>query len=170
MVYSVDVTLVLQIMNYGCDSAMYGENGFQTAYGKLGLLQVLLLKGTLIQVLSNTLPDHILATIKEHLAILCDALKLQLSMNCPNITYVILIIETPPNFKNPLFFDSINFPSTHGVILKTFIVYNSKQEVTDTAAFIKSKLLPPLQNHGLVKHYHSDMSVKYLHQTFKDFS
>ena len=148
----------------------FGEDTFRPAYGKLGLLRVHLSKGTPIQALSATLPDHILATVKQHLAIPQDALELRLPTNRPNITYATTpIIGSLRNFENLCFL----IPSTFHppmIIPKTLVFHDSKQEATDAAAFIESRLPPSLRNRGIVKHYHSDMSAEYLQQTFDDFS
>ncbi|KAH0831172.1 hypothetical protein J3R83DRAFT_13749 [Lanmaoa asiatica] len=56
------------------------------------------------------------------------------------------------------------------LIPKTLIFHDSKQDATDAADFMDSNLPRPLKNRGIVKHYHSDMSVEYLQQTFEDFS
>ncbi|KAG9312619.1 hypothetical protein JVU11DRAFT_7025 [Chiua virens] len=82
---------------------------------------------TPIQILSATLPDRVLAAIKQQFAISPDVLELQLSTNHPNIIF-------------------------------------------DVAEFMDANLPHGLENHGVVKHYHSTMSVEYLQQTFEDFS
>ncbi|KAG9312823.1 hypothetical protein JVU11DRAFT_6242 [Chiua virens] len=43
-------------------------------------------------------------------------------------------------------------------IPKTLVFHDSKQDATDSDAS------------GIIKHYHSDMSAKYLQKTFNDFS
>ncbi|KAF8432363.1 hypothetical protein L210DRAFT_962264 [Boletus edulis BED1] len=44
------------------------------------------------------------------------------------------------------------------VIPKTLVFHDLKQEATDAAAFIESRLPQYLRNIGIVKHYHSDLS------------
>ena len=55
------------------------------------------------------------------------------------------------------------------LIPKMLVFHDSKQDATEAATFINSHLLKSLQNQGIVKYYHSDMSIGYLQQTFEDF-
>ena len=55
-------------------------------------------------------------------------------------------------------------------IPKTLVFHDSKQDATDAARYTNSRLPKELQNQGIVKHYHSDMSAEYLQQTYEDFS
>ena len=148
----------------------YGKIAFRPAYGKIGLLCPLLSKGVSIQALSATLPDHILATVKNQLALSPNLFKICLTTNHPNITFVTIpVIRTLRSFDN----FSLLIPSTFHppmVLPKMLVFHDSKQDATDTAALIDSRLLRSLQNQGIIKHYHSDMSLHYLQQTFKDFS
>ncbi|KAG1766486.1 hypothetical protein EV702DRAFT_919830, partial [Suillus placidus] len=54
------------------------------------------------------------------------------------------------------------------MIPKTLTFHNNKQEAA--ATYNNSCLPKDLQNQGIIKHYHSDMSVKYLQQTYDDFA
>lgn len=58
----------------------HGEIAFRPAYGKIGLLRPLLSKGIPIQALSTTLPDHILATVKNQLALSSKLLEIRLTV------------------------------------------------------------------------------------------
>jgi hypothetical protein len=55
------------------------------------------------------------------------------------------------------------------MIPKTLIFHDNKQEAAAAAAYNDSCLPKALQNQGIVKHYHSDMSAEYLQQTYDDF-
>ncbi|KAG2751384.1 hypothetical protein P692DRAFT_20847011 [Suillus brevipes Sb2] len=75
-----------------------------------------------------------------------------LSTNRVNITYATtLLIGGPRNFQN-------------------FNCHDNKQEAAAAAAHNDSRLLKALQNQGIVKHYHSDMSAEYLRQIYNDFA
>ncbi|KAG9310388.1 hypothetical protein JVU11DRAFT_9525 [Chiua virens] len=50
-----------------------------------------------------------------------------------------------------------------------FIFHDLKQDATDTAKFMDANLPCGLENHSVVKHYHSTMSIEYFQQTFEDF-
>ena len=148
----------------------YGKIAFRPAYGKIGLLRPLLSKGIPIQVLSTTLPDHILATVKNQLALSPNLFEICLTTNHLNIMFAtILVIGTLCSFDN----FSLLVPSTFHppmVLPKTLVFHDLKQDATDAVALINSRLPRSLQNQGIVKHYHSNMSLQYLQQMFKDFS
>ena len=148
----------------------HGEDAFRPAYGKLGSLRVFLSNGTPFQVLSAMLPHHILATVKQHLALSPNTLELCLSTNRPNITYATIpIVSSLRNFENLRFLIPLSFHPPMA-IPKTLVFHDSKRDATDAAAFVDSNLPPSLRGRGLVKHYHADMSSEYLQQTFNDFS
>ncbi|KAF8119145.1 P-loop containing nucleoside triphosphate hydrolase protein [Boletus edulis] len=150
--------------------AHHGEDAFRPAYGKLGEFRILLPKGTPFQALSATLPRHILAAVKEQLLMSSDCLEIKLSSNRPNITYATLpLVGSLRNFHN---FDVLLPHEFHPpmAIPKTLIFHDCKQDATNAAAYVDARLPHNLQNLGIVKHYHSDMSPEYLQQTFEDFS
>ncbi|KAF8432233.1 P-loop containing nucleoside triphosphate hydrolase protein, partial [Boletus edulis BED1] len=148
----------------------HGEAAFRPAYSKLGELRVLLSKGTPFQVLSATLPPHILSAIMRELMISPNHVTLQLSSNRPNITYATTpLIGSLRNYRNLncLIPDDFQPPMD---IPKTLVFHDSKQDATNAAMYTDSRLPKQLRNRGIVKHYHSDMSAEYLEQTYKDFS
>jgi superfamily II DNA helicase RecQ len=155
---------------YTAGLSHHGEPAFRPAYGRLGDFRVLLPRGTPFQVLSATLPPHILAVVKRELNLAPDYLHIQLSTNRPNITYGATSLTTSlSNFHN------LNFllpPHLHPPMQgpKTLIFHDSKLEATNAALHVDSRLPVHLRNQGIVKHYHSDMSVKYLQRTYEDFS
>jgi superfamily II DNA helicase RecQ len=148
----------------------HGEDAFRPAYGKLGELRVLLCKGTIFQALLATLPPHILSTVRHELMFSPDHISLALSTNRPNITYATTpVIGSLRNFHN---FDVL-IPENYSppmMIPKTLIFHDNKQEAAAAAAYNDSRLPKALQNQGIVKHYHSDMSAEYLQQTYDDFA
>ena len=78
------------------------------------------------------------------------------------------IIGSLQNFENLCFLIlSVFHPPM--AIPKMLVFHDSKQEVTNAAVYIESRLPSCLRNCGLVKHYHLDMSTEYLQQTFDDF-
>ncbi|KAF8452791.1 P-loop containing nucleoside triphosphate hydrolase protein [Boletus edulis BED1] len=136
----------------------HGEDAFRPAYGKLGELRVFLPKGTPFQMLSATLPPHILSTIKEQLMISSDYLEIRLSTNRPNITYATIpLVGGLRNFQNLnlLLLREFHPPMA---IPKTLIFHDCKQDATDAAAYLNTRLPLNIWNH------------EYLQQTFEDFS
>lgn len=99
-----------------------------------------------------------------------DHIHIALSANRQNITYATTpLIGGPRNFHN---FDLL-IPAEYRppmMIPKTLIFHDNKQEAADAAAYNDSHLPKQLQNQGIVKHYHSDMSAEYLQQTYDDFA
>lgn len=99
-----------------------------------------------------------------------ESLEIKLATNRPNITYATIpLVGGLRNFRNLDLLIPREFhpPMT---IPKTLVFHDCKQEATDAAAYVDARLPPNIRNRGVVKHYHSDMSVEYLQQTFEDFS
>ncbi|KAF8834573.1 hypothetical protein BDN67DRAFT_873768, partial [Paxillus ammoniavirescens] len=155
---------------YTAGLAHHREATFRPAYNKLGEFCILLPKSTPFQALSATLPPHILAAVKEQLMISSNCLEIRLSTNRSNIMYATIpLVGSLHNFHN---FNFLIPPEFHPpmAIPKTLVFHDCKQDATDAAAYVNARLPHSLQNHGVVKHYHSDMSAEYLQQTFEDFS
>ena len=147
----------------------YGEDAFRPAYGRLGEFRTILPDGIPFQALSATLPPHIHHII-QHELLMSHPVPITLSTNRPNITYATTpIIGSIRNFQNlnclvPTdFHPPIDIP-------KTLVFHDSKQDATDAACYTNARLPNDLQTQGIVRHYHSNMSVEYLQQTYEDFS
>ncbi|KIK90530.1 hypothetical protein PAXRUDRAFT_801399 [Paxillus rubicundulus Ve08.2h10] len=56
------------------------------------------------------------------------------------------------------------------VIPKTLVFHDCKQEASNAAIYNNNWLPVAMKNQGVIKHYHSNMSAKYLQQTYDDFS
>lgn len=159
---------------YTAGLAHHEEGTFWPAYGNLkwGEFHILLPKGTPFQALSATLPHHILAAVKEQLLMSLNCLEMKLSSNRSNITYMYATHPLVGSLWNLHNFDFLLpqefYPPM--VIPKTLIFHDCKQNTTDATVYIDVRLPHNLQNLGIVKHYHSDMSLEYLQQTFEDFS
>ena len=95
---------------------------------------------------------------------------MKLLSNRPNITYVTIpLVGSLWNFRN---FNLLLPQEFHPpmVIPKTLVFHDCKQDATNAAEYVDARLPPNLQNLGIIKYYHSDMSPEYLQQTFEDFS
>jgi hypothetical protein len=155
---------------YTAELPHHGKEAFQPSFGKLGELHVLLTKDTIYQALSVMLLPHILSVITQELSVPSNHLSLTLSTNLPNIVYAITpLISGTHNFHNFNCLIPSNY-TTPTIIPKTLIFHNNKQEAVDAAAYNNSCLPKALQNWGVVKYYHSDMSAEYLQQTYEDFA
>ena len=73
--------------------------------------------------------------------------------NFQNLDFLI-----PPVFHPPM------------AIPKTLVFHDSKQDATDATTYLNEWLPQNIRNHGIVKHYHSDMLAEYIQATFEDFS
>jgi hypothetical protein len=155
---------------YTAGLSHHSEPAFRPAYGRLGDFHVLLPRGTPFQALSATLPPHILTAIKRELNLAHGYLHIRLSTNHPGITYAVVNLTTSLNdFRN------LNFllpPRLHPPmqIPKTLIFHDCKLEATNAALYVDSHLPVHLRNQGIVKDYQSNMSARYLQQTYEDFS
>ena len=97
-----------------------------------------------------------------------DHIYLALSANRQNITYA-----TTPPLGGPRNFHNFDFliPAEYRppmMIPKTLVFHDNKQEAADVAVYNDSRPPKQLQNQGIVKHYHSDMSAEYLQQTYDE--
>jgi superfamily II DNA helicase RecQ len=148
----------------------YLEQAFRPAYGRLGEFRAILPEGIPFLALSATFAPHIRQVVQRELIMSPDHVTITLSINRPNITYATTPITG--NLRNLSNFDRlipINFHPPME-IPKTLIFHDCKQDATDAARYVNARLPKHLQNQGIVKHYHSDMSVQYLQHTYEDFS
>ena len=143
---------------------------FHPTYGRLGEFWAILPEHVVFQALSATLLQHIYDVIWHELLIRPNHLAITLSTNHSNIVYA-----TAPIINNICDFHNLDFliPTNYHppmIILKTLIFYDLKQDTTDATRYTNARLPQPLQNQGIIWHYHSDMSVEYLQQTYSNFA
>ena len=53
---------------------------------------------------------------------------------------------------------------------KLLIIHDNRNEAANASSYLNSRLPPELQSLEICKHYHSEMSAKYLEKTFASFS
>ena len=148
----------------------YQQDAFCPTYGHLGEFQAILPKYVVFQALSATLLQYIYDVIWHELLIRPNHLAIMLSTNCSNIIYTTApIINNIHDFHNLDFLFPTNYYPPM-IIPKTLIFYDLKQDATDATRYTNARLPQPLQNQGIIQHYHSDMSVEYLQQTYSNFA
>jgi len=149
----------------------HGEDAFRPAYGRLAEFRAILPDTVAFQALSATLPPHIYSVVQRELAMRPNHVRITVSTNRPNIVYATSpIVGNLREFHN---FDCLvpkDFDPELTTIPKTLVFHDNKRDATDAARYTNERLPIPLQNIGIVRHYHSDMSVEYLQQTYTDFS
>ena len=157
-------------MIYSAGLARHGEDPFRPAYSRLGSGFRVFLHKVPFQVLSATLPAHVIDVVEHELMVGSQHLTLRLSTNRPNITFATrMLIDGSRNFYNLSCLVPPKFTATT-VIPKTLVFHDNKLEATNATNFVNALLPKELQSCGIAKHYHSDMSIQYLQQTFDDFA
>jgi len=149
----------------------YGLPAFRPAWGRLGELRVKLRKHIPVQALSGTQPPHIKKVIIEGLLFNEEKLcSIKLSSNRRNTVYATHpIVGDLSDFRNLDFLVPAS-PSIDFRLPKTLVFHDDIDEATAATRYV-NKLLPEhLRRKGLVKHYHSKMSKRYLTKVYEDFS
>ena len=151
----------------------HGQPAFRPSYGTLDVWRVNLLPTTCFQLLSATLPPHILKIVKEKTLISADHKLIKLSSNRANIVYATL----PIRGRGMRDFNNLNFIipnelSDVSLIQKTIVFFDSLDLVIGALDHLCSRLGPTLRHQPkeVIKLYHSQMSVPYLQAVYNDFA
>jgi len=150
--------------------ALYGVPAFRPAWGRLGELRIKLGRQVVVQALSGTQPSHIKKIIVDNLLLDEDTThSIKLSSNRANIIYATHpIVGKLTDFRNLNFLIPQPFPKDCRV-KKTIVFHNSINNAATAAGHHQRQLSESPECKGLVKHYHSVMSKKFLTDTFDDF-
>ncbi|KIJ99836.1 hypothetical protein K443DRAFT_123068 [Laccaria amethystina LaAM-08-1] len=146
---------------------LYGLNAFCPAWGMLDELKALLANDVIWKVFLATFHPHILKTVLQKVLKL-NCIKIQLTSNHPNTMYTTHQfqgrIKDPRNYEcflqHPFDFD------TQPHIL---IFFNDKVVMKKVAQHLDDKLPPEYCGRGVIQHYHSGMSEKYLKRAHDSF-
>jgi superfamily II DNA helicase RecQ len=158
---------------YTAGIPLYGQPAFRPAWGHLGELRLWLPKNTPFQALSGTLPHHIVRCISDKLLFQSDYVRIQLTLNRPNISYAAYpITGALSDFRNLRFLipEHADHPFDPKVIPKTIIFHDNLQEAASVANYLNIHFPEATRHLRIAKHYHSLMSTDYLEQTFQDFA
>ncbi|KAF9545083.1 hypothetical protein CPC08DRAFT_649450 [Agrocybe pediades] len=143
---------------------------FRPAWGALDEVRARLPKATTWQALSATLPLHILKRVDENLSFPQTRRLLRLSINRRNISYAVhTLVNGIQDFHN---LDCVIPQPFHPPMRlpKLLIVHDNKAEADKASSYLNSRLPLAFQSLGVCKHYHGDMSIEYLEETFNGFA
>ena len=148
--------------------AHYGLNAFRPAWGRLDELKAVLPQNVCWTVLSATFPPHVRATVEKKL-LRPGYEAINVTSNRPNTVYatheVINNIEDLRNY-NCFLASPFSMKSQPRVL----IFVDKKDLACQIAAHMDSSLPTEHRDKGIVRHYHSKMSQKYLQLTHEAFT
>ena len=140
--------------------AHYGLDAFRPAWGKLDEIKAILPQTTRWCSCSATLTPLVLKTV-EAKVLRAGYVPIHLSSNRPNTTYAINeAVNSIEELQNYQCFIVTPFVLKNQPRVLIFV--DNKALAMRIAHFLDSLLLPQFKNRGIVLHYHSVMSEKYL--------
>jgi superfamily II DNA helicase RecQ len=146
----------------------YGLDAFRPAWGRLGELRAILPSSVRWAFLSATLPPHIRGHIEKNL-LKTGCVSIHVSSNCPNTTYATHeVINNIENLCNYECFLAVPFSISGQPRVLIFV--DSKELACRISSHLDSCLPTQYQDKGIVKHYHSKMSSRYLELTHTSFT
>lgn len=153
---------------YTAGEPKYGLPAFRPAWGELAGVRTHL-SGVPFLAMSGTLPPHVKACVQELLT--PTALVIELTSNWSNLIYTAYPITGAfNNWKNLDFVIPYQY-NPHERPRKKIIIYVDQTQSTVNVANYLETLLPfHLQRQGLIREYHSKMSLNYLVDAYNDFS
>ncbi|EPQ53881.1 P-loop containing nucleoside triphosphate hydrolase protein [Gloeophyllum trabeum ATCC 11539] len=155
---------------YTAGMKKHGEPAFRPAWGALGKLTAILTKGTAIQMLSATLPKHILDACRRTFAMPPDMPLFRGPLLRPNLAFATMTLSgNLQNFHNLDFLIPATYDSQR-TLDKTIIFIDDRLMTDALATYINNNLPGPSRNSGIAKHYHGGVSEPYLKQVYDDFA
>jgi hypothetical protein len=149
--------------------AKHGQPAFRPLYGRFDTFWLLFPKSMTVIGYSTTLPPHILSVVKKKAGLHHDHFHIHRTCNRPNIMYAThQIVGSLSDFRNLDLILPIECERPDQIPL-TIVFHDSIQECSDAALFQDAKLPPGMPCKGLVRHYHSYMSARYLEETYQAF-
>ncbi|SJL07927.1 uncharacterized protein ARMOST_11285 [Armillaria ostoyae] len=147
---------------------LHGIPAFRPAYARLGALRIKLSSSVPFQALSGTQPPHIKETIVSSLGLKRSNLfSIKLSSNRSNIIYATRPVTGSRNdFRNLAFLIPVDGSRP---TRKALVFHDVADETSLAADYLDSLLSPEHRDHGVVRHYHSGMSLDYLTAVYNDF-
>ena len=148
--------------------AQHGLDAFRPAWGRLDELRAILPHGVRWAFLSATFPPHIRAAIeKKHLQ--PGYISIHVTLNCPNTIYaaheVMNSIEELQNYECFL-----ACPFSLESQPRVLIFVDKTDLACRIAAHLDARLPSEYRDMGIIRHYHSMMSQKYLQVTHEAFT
>ncbi|KAF9537104.1 hypothetical protein CPC08DRAFT_651860, partial [Agrocybe pediades] len=141
---------------------------FRPAWGKLGELKKILSNNVRWKAFSATFPPHILETVTKTI-LKTNYVSIHVTSNRPNTIYathqVFESIDDARNYECFIHGPVFDFDKQPHVL----IFVDNKDHTNLIARHLDSLLPPDYRDRGVVRHYHSGMSERYLRQTHEEF-
>jgi superfamily II DNA helicase RecQ len=149
--------------------AKYGQPAFCPAYGRFNVFRLLFQKSTTVLGFSTTLPPHILSVVKTKMSLRNDHFHIHHTCNRPNIMYATKeIVSSLLDYRNLNLILPTECSSPNQIPL-TIVFHDKVKECSDAALYQDNMLPSSMQHTGLIKHYYSYMSPRYLEETYQSF-
>lgn len=146
----------------------YGLDAFRPAWGRLDELRAILPRNVCWVLLSATFPPHIRATVEKKL-LRPGYIAIHITSNRPNTVYVAHeVLNNIEDFQNYECF--LASPFSLDSQPRVLIFVDKKELACRIAAYLDARLPAEYQDHGVVRHYHSMMSQKYLQTAHEAFT
>jgi len=145
----------------------YGLDAFRPAWGRLDELKAILLQKTHWCACLATFTPLALWTV-ENKVLHSNHVYIHVTSNRPNMIYAMhQVVNSIDDLRNYLCF--LMSPFHPGLQPRVLIFVNNKKLAARIASHLDSCLPPTIQNKGIVVHYHSKMSEKYLQNAHDSF-
>ncbi len=145
-------------------------DAFRKAWGRLGDLKLQLLSSIPWQGLTATCPPHVLHFIESSLLNPGYAL-IRTTSNRPNTMYARYCVNNLDDVKNYDCFIRNPFPSDGKLTdqPRVLIFCDNNNQTRRISRYLNSVSPPQFRDRSFVKHYHGQMSKKYLKQAHDQF-
>ncbi|PPR05782.1 hypothetical protein CVT26_010156 [Gymnopilus dilepis] len=145
---------------YFAGSSRYGLDAFREAWGRLDELKAILLQTTRWCACSATFTSLALRSVQDKI-MRSNHVFIRVTSNRPNTIYAKhQVVGSIDDLRNYQCF--LMSPYHPGLQPRVLIFVDNKRLAACIADFLDSCLPPAMQDTGVVVHYHSKMSVKYL--------
>jgi len=142
---------------------------FWPSYGNLGKILLKLQAKTTLQVLSATLPPHVIQVVDSNIFRGQERLHIQLPLNRSNIVYTTQVIKNLGEYRNLSFLVPHHNPDSRpsGVI----IFFESSARADDAATYFNNsfRALHPTHKTPIAASYHTKLSQTCLTRVFQQF-
>ncbi|KAH8976407.1 P-loop containing nucleoside triphosphate hydrolase protein, partial [Lactarius hatsudake] len=146
----------------------YGLDAFRPAWGRLDELKTILPQSVHWAFLSATFPPHIRATVEKKL-LPAGYTSIHVTSNRPNTVYATHeVLNSIEDFQNYECFLACPFSLVSQPRVLIFV--DKKELACRIAAHLDSCLPSEYRDKGIVRHYHSQMSQKYLELAHGSFT
>ncbi|GLB44259.1 putative atp-dependent dna helicase [Lyophyllum shimeji] len=136
-------------------------SGFRKQYGRLGILRMLLPKGTPVVTMSATLPPRVQKDVLNKLRLGQDYIKINLGNDRPNVSIVVRAIHNTMNTYSDLDFLIPNNVTEASQIPKAFVYADNISTGPDIEQRLYERLPEHLRELGLIRPYSAAYTKEY---------